>query len=149
MIKEFSSREIKVVWKTPSLSLFVQDLFPESDSSEWQSLVLTKEAHLQVSASEGMHGAFLLCRADLEVRPKHTKFPHAVGVTGAATSGRVHRLSLEGVIPLLCGFPSHQTVEAVPKGFRGGPFPGRCLGCRGAQRQFCDEGSAANAPHGQ
>lgn len=77
--KEFPPRDIKVVWKLP-ISLFVKDLFPESGSSERQSLILTKETHPQISASEAMLAAFLLCRADLEIRPKHNKFVHAMGV---------------------------------------------------------------------
>lgn len=95
-----------------------------------------------------MQAAFLLCRADLEIRPQHNKFPHAMGVTGAAMSCRVHQVSLEGVIPLLCHFPSYQTLEAVPKGFRSGPLPRKVFGLQRSseavllQRGFCCKCSA-------
>lgn len=62
MTKGFPPREIKVIWKSLSLSLIVKDLFSESDNSERQSLILTKKTHLQISVSEGMQAAILLCR---------------------------------------------------------------------------------------
>lgn len=79
MTKGFPPREIKVIWKSLSLSLIVKDLFSESDNSETE-FDSYKENPFTNFCFRRHASSYPALQGSLEIRPKLNKCVHAVGV---------------------------------------------------------------------